>query len=176
MLARTRLLCARLPRRGLSSQPPAQTRLGEKELQALEKELRETLIQRKNQFTDWKARNTVKFLVAGGIGGAALITTASGVYVYRNPRIVEWAVSRVAVAAFDHASSYEGRLAVYLGLPEPDVPLESLEAETLKLISKSWGDDGIAHGSDYEAGILWASQVIDAFGTLDSSLLLSTKS
>jgi hypothetical protein len=116
----------------------------------------------------------------GGLAGVTIFGGSALLYVSRDPTLVEWGVVKLATRAFNAAESFDERLAIYLGLPEPDVPIASLEAEILEMISMLWEQASSASSGSppvsSSVGLTWARHVSESFSKLDSSLLLSTKS
>jgi predicted unusual protein kinase regulating ubiquinone biosynthesis (AarF/ABC1/UbiB family) len=102
-------------------------------------EMRQNLIKRSEQFSVWKRQNTARILLAGGFGGATLLAGFTGMYVMKHPKVIEWVAVQMALLAFGRADDFEERLAIYCGLPEPDLPLASLENQILEMVTNTWG-------------------------------------
>jgi len=102
-------------------------------------EMRTSLIKRSEQFSVWKRKNTAKILLLGGFGGATLLASITGVYVMKHPKVIEWAAVQMTLLAYGRADNFEERLKVYCGLPEPDIPLASLENQILEMVTNTWG-------------------------------------
>ena len=112
----------------------------------------------------------------------------------RNPSTIEQVVTWIAAFEFEKADSYQGRLQVYRGTPEPEVSFTTMEAAILDRVIRLWSSseeeaegaaprEGTAsasasasasHGSA-RVGAVWGQMVSGAFEAVEGSRLLTTK-
>ena len=138
------------------------------------------------QFHTWRRRNMVALVGGGIVVGAAGFGGGGYIYVRRNPSTIEQVVTWMAAFEFEKADSYQGRLQVYRGTPEPEVSFTTMEAAILDRVIRLWSSSEVeasasasasassSHGSARVAAV-WGQMVSGAFEAVEGSRLLTTK-
>jgi len=166
----------------------------EAEVKRLTAEVEHAISNGQAQFHTWRRRNMVALVGGGIIVGAAGFGGGGYIYVRRNPSTIEQVVTWIAAFEFEKADSYQGRLQVYRGTPEPEVSFTTMEAAILDRVIRLWSAseleaegaaprEGAAlasssasapHGSARVAAV-WGQMVSGAFEAVEGSRLLTTK-
>ena len=156
----------------------------EAEVERLKAEVKHVISRGQAEFHTWRRRNMVALVGGGIVVGAAGFGGGGYIYVRRNPSTIEHVVTWIAREVFEGADSYQGRLQVYRGTPEPEVSFTTIEAAILDRVIRLWSSseprDGAsasasaAHGSARVAAV-WGQMVSGAFAAVEGSLLLATK-
>ena len=136
------------------------------------------------QFHTWRRRNMVALVGGGIVVGAAGVGGGGYIYVRRNPSTIEQVVTWMAAFEFEKADSYQGRLQVYRGTPEPEVSFTTMEAAILDRVIRLWSSSEVeasasasassSHASARVAAV-WGQMVSGAFEAVEGSRLLTTK-
>ena len=140
----------------------------EAEVERLKAEVKHVISRGQAEFHTWRRRNMVALVGGGIVVGAAGFGGGGYIYVRRNPSTIEHVVTWIAREVFEGADSYQGRLQVYRGTPEPEVSFTTIEAAILDRVIRLWSSseprDGAsasasaAHGSARVAAV-WGQMV-----------------
>ena len=148
--------------------------LQHKRLTAEVESLQLAISKSQTQFRTWRRRNVAAFVGGGIMIGAVGLGGGGYLYVRRNPSTLEQIVTYVAAFEFEKAGSYERRLKIYFGLPEPEVPFSTMEAAILERVVGMWQDGGDGATADEpRVAAVWAQMVNGAFAAVDGSALLT---
>ena len=110
----------------------------EAEVERLKAEVKHAISRGQAEFHTWRRRNMVALVGGGIVVGAAGFGGGGYIYVRRNPSTIEHAVTWIAAEVFEGADSYQGRLQVYRGTPEPEVSFTTIEAAILDRVIRLW--------------------------------------
>mmetsp|Transcript_7168 Transcript_7168/g.11403 ORF Transcript_7168/g.11403 Transcript_7168/m.11403 type:complete len:899 (-) Transcript_7168:840-3536(-) len=137
--------------------------------------------QAREAFDRWRRNHTMLLLSGGAVLGSILFGGGLFLYLDYYPRAIEAYVAGKARNSFNSAESFEGRKAVYMGLPEPTLPnfREVFLGAIDDFLKSSGGDDNetstLPSVSAETILFTWAELVEEAITQTNRAVFLQAK-